>query len=290
MRTLSANLTTHLAKRAQTRCSMLRLDLVNGDVLSVTDHDKSLAFDLGDGVATYTPRTGILPSDLSLSVGFDPDDIEVTGPLVETATEDWHVTRAMILGGKFDDAVARFFQVNWDDLSAGAVKLLKGYVVLAEVQGSKFKLTINSETSKFKQEIGRVISGYCDADFGDTRCGYTRTPLAATVATVTDARTFTVTFAGSYVDDYFNKGTVEFQTGALAGTRPVEVSDWSSLGAVVLWTELPDAPEVGDTLNIYQGCVKTREACMAYDNIVNFRGFPDVPGTDQVLKYPNPGS
>lgn len=290
MRTLSANLTSHLAKRAHTRCAMLRLDLVGGDTLAVTDHDKPLAFDLGDGEATYTPRTGIMPSDLSISVGFEPDDIEITGPLVETATEDWHVTRAMILGGKFDDAVARFFQVNWDDLTAGAIKLLKGYVVLAEVQGAKFKLTINSEISKYKQEVGRVITAYCDADFGDARCGYVRTPLAATVASVTDETTFSVTFSGSYADDYFNKGTVEFQTGELAGGRPVEVLDWSSGGVVTLWTGLPEAPQVGDTLNLYQGCEKTRTACMAYDNILNFRGFPDVPGTDQVLKYPNPGS
>jgi hypothetical protein len=46
---------------------------------------------------------------------------------------------------------------------------------------------------------------------------------------------------------------------------------------------------VGDTLEISQGCGKTRAACLAFDNVVNFRGFPDVPGTDQVLSYPNPG-
>jgi hypothetical protein len=27
---------------------------------------------------------------------------------------------------------------------------------------------------------------------------------------------------------------------------------------------------------------------VAYANIENFRGFPDVPGSDQVLKYGNP--
>ena len=72
------------------------------------------------------------------------------------------------------------------------------------------------------------------------------------------------------------------------GIRPVEINDWSSAGGVALWTSLPEPPAVGDTLTLTQGCGKTRADCMAFGNIVNFRGFPDVPGSDQVLRYPNP--
>lgn len=288
-RTLGGPLASHLASRVHTRCRMLHLALSDGGIITITDHDRALTFDIGDGDEVYSPRTGIMASDLSLSVGFDTDDVEVTGPLVETATEDWHVTKAMVLGGRLDDAVAHFFQVNWKSLGSGAIKLLKGRVVLAEVQGDTFKLTINSETAKFSQEVGRVITPYCDADFGDARCGYAIPTVAAEVTAVTNARQFTVSFTGTYADDYFNKGTVEFLTGALAGTRKVEISDWASSGNVTLWTDLAAQPEVGDTLTLRQGCDKTRPTCLGYDNVVNFRGFPDVPGTDQVLRYPNPG-
>lgn len=288
-RTLGGPLTSHIASRVHTRCRMLRLALNDGTIIAVTDHDRALSFDIGAGADLYSPRTGILASDLSLSTGFDPDDVEVTGPLVETATEAWHVTKSAILGGRFDDAVAHFFQVNWKSLGSGPIKLMKGRVVLAEIEGDRFKLTINSEIGKFSQEIGRVVTPYCEADFGDARCGYNVVPVDATVSAVANNRQITVTFSDSYADDYFNKGTVQFLTGTLAGTRPVEVSDWTSGGAIVLWTELAELPEIGDTLQLRQGCDKTRAACMAYDNIINFRGFPDVPGTDQVLKYPNPG-
>lgn len=291
-RTLAAGLVTHLATTAHARVRMLRLDLVDGSTVAVTDHDQVLAIDLGDGSADYTPRTGIIPSDLSLSTGFDADDIEVTGPLVETATEAWHVTRAMVIGGRFDDATARFFMANWRDLTQGPARLVKGRVVLAQVEGSTFKLTIHSEISRFSQEIGRTITAYCDADFGSTRCGYVVTPLAATVTAVTSALQFTVSFTGTYADDYFNKGTVTFTSGALNGSRMVEVFDWASGGAgagtVALWTDLAEPPQVGDTLELRQGCGKTRADCLVYDNVINFRGFPDVPGTDQVLRYPNP--
>lgn len=288
-RTLGGPLTSHLGTGTHTRCRMLRLDLVDGSVFAITDHSATLTIDLGDGSADYSPRTGIMPSDLSLSTGFDADEVEVTGPLVDTATEDWHVTKAAVLGGRFDDATARFFQVNWNSLASGPIRLLKGRVVLAQVEGGAFKLTIRSEISRFQQEVGRTITGYCDADFGDSRCGYSVPVVSATVTGVTDARQFTVSFTGSYANDYFNKGTVYFLTGALAGTRKVEVSDWTSGGAVTLWTELAEAPQVGDTLELRQGCDKTRAACLVYDNVVNFRGFPDVPGSDQVLRYPNPG-
>lgn len=288
-RTLAAGLVSHLATATHTRARMLRLDLVDGSTIAITDHDRALSFDLGDGAVDYSPRTGILPSDLALSAGFDADDVEVTGPLVDEATEDWHVTQSMVRGGRFDDAKARFFQVNWNSLASGPVRLLRGYVVKADVEGSRFKLTIHSEISKFGQDVGRTITAYCDADFGDARCGYSPIVDSVTVTAVTDERNFTVSNAEGRADDFFNRGTVQFTSGALAGTRPVEVFDYATGGAVSLWAPLAEAPEIGDTLDIMQGCGKTRADCLAYDNVINFRGFPDVPGTDQVLRYPNPG-
>lgn len=289
-RTLTANMTSHVAGTTHTRCGMLRLSLVDGTDIAVTDHDKALSFNLGDGALTYSPRTGIVPSDVSLSTGFDSDDVEVTGPLVDTATEDYHVTRAMVLGGRLDDAEAYYFQVNWKALADGAIKLLRGRVVQASVEGSTFKLVIQSEIGRFQQEIGRTITAYCDADFGDARCGATPVTLAATVTSVTSARQFAVSFTGTYANDYFNKGTVQFTSGALNGTRKVEVSDFTGgagSGSVVLWAELAEAPEIGDTLTFTQGCGKTLPDCVAYANVINFRGFPHVPGSDQVLRYPN---
>lgn len=296
MRTLSAGIAGHISGKAHKRVAMLRLDLADSSTLALTDHDRDLPFDLGDGAATYLAGTGIMPSDLSLSTGFDADEIEVTGPLVEGGTLDLgEVTKAMMLGGRFDDAEAWFFQVNWDDLAAGSINLLKGRVVLAEVIGGEFKLTIHSEIGKFSQEIGRTITAYCDADFGDARCGTTPVTDAVTVTAVTDARTFTVSNGDGRATNFYTGGTVQFTSGALNGTRKVEVSAYNTSGALVLWADLAEPPEVGDALNIRQGCFdvatgesKTRTACMAFDNIVNFRGFPDVPGTDQVLRYPNP--
>ncbi len=292
-RTLSVGLAAHVAGHAHTVCRMLRLDLQDGTSLGFTDRNRTTSFDLGDGAIDYRPDTGVGFSDLALSVGFEADDVEITGPISET------ITRTALRGGRFDDAVVRCFKINRADLSQGAAKLVKGYVTLAEVDGDTFKLTVQSEASKFSQTVGRLITAFCDHDFGVGICDRVPVTVAATVTAVTDARSFTVSFSGSYADTFFKRGTVrDWTTGALTGIRPVEIASWTAAGVITLWTALPEAPQIGDTLTVRQGCYdiatntsKTREACIARGgDAVPFGGFPDVPGSDQVLRYGNPGS
>lgn len=287
MRTLSGPLAAHIATNTHRRVMMLRLDLKDGTSIGLCDHDKTLNFDLGDGAIDYEPNTGIVTSDITWTTGFDADDVEIIGPIADI------VTRAGVLGGRFDDAVARLFFVDWQNLDSGAGKLLKGRVVLGEINGGQFKLTIHSNVSRFAQRIGRTVTGICDAEYGDARCGAIPLTLAATVAGVTSRRVFSVTFTGTYANDFFNFGRVSFDTGDLAGVRPIEIFDFTGgtdTGAVKLWTPAAELPQIGDTLTLTQGCEKTRTACMAYANIDNFRGFPEVPGSDQVLSYPAPKS
>lgn len=288
-RTATAGFISHLATTTHTRARMLRLDLADGTVLAMTDHDQPIEFDLGDGSATYSPATGILPSDASLSCGFDSDNLEVSGPIADV------VTLPAVLGGRFDDARARYFQINWNSLASGPLRILGGRVVRGEVQGGAFKLTLHSEMSRFAQMVGRIMAGSCDADFGDGRCGFSIPVVAATVTAVNGPFQFTVSFAGAYANDYFNIGSITFTSGALNGTRPVEILDWTSGGVISLWQPLVDTPEIGDTLELRVGCSKLRKSddasvqtCLTHNNVVNFRGFSEVAGSDQVLRYPVP--
>lgn len=279
-------MSAHLATRAHTRCTMLLLDLRDGTSVGVTNHDKDIAFDIGDGVVNYQAKTGILASDVSLQAGLDADNYEVTGPLRDTG--DFTLER--VVGGRFNRARARLFQVNWRDTSQGAIKLLAGNVSEARVEGGTFVFEVRSEADRFNQVVGRLIVNNCDADFADgVRCHATAVSVVGTVTAVTDAGNFTVSYAGSYADDFFNIGTVEALTGQLAGTDPVEIHDWSVGGNVVLFAQLVEAPAIGDTFTIRQGCPKSREACMAFGAILDFRGFPEVPGSDQVLRATIPG-
>jgi uncharacterized phage protein (TIGR02218 family) len=248
---------------------MLLLDLKDGTSIGITDHDIDIDFDIGDGVVTYGAGTGILASNVAMSCGLDADNYEVTGPIADVVTLD------AIVGGRFNRALVRLFEVNWKNLAAGAIKLLAGNVTEARVEGGKFVLEIRSYVDRYNQTVGRVITDQCDADFADgIQCFATATTVVGTVTAVTDAMRFTVSFAGSYANDFFNKGTVQGLTGALAGTDKVEIEDWTSAGVITLFSPLVEAPAIGDTLTIRQGCfdpatgqTKSRLACMHFGQI-----------------------
>lgn len=284
-RTIAGPLVPLVASDARNFVSMLRLDLQDGTVLAFTDHDREIDFDLGDGEATYSPHTGILPSDVELSTGFDADEYEITGPIGDV------VTRIHVLGARYDDARARLFQVNWKSPTS-AIKIIPGVVVLAEVLGGKFKFTIHSDMSRFSQATGEVLTPYCRTYFGSPKCTVTPVEDAVTVAAVTSARTFTVSNPGGRVDDFFNTGLAIFTTGELAGIRPAPMDNFTAAGVVTMFEPLPEPPQVGDTLTLRQGCYDpatgaslTRVACMSFNNMINFRAEPDVPGSDKILPY-----
>lgn len=278
MRTVSAGLASHLKGTSHTRCGMLLLDLQDGTRIGITDHDKNLDFDLGDGLVTYDAGTGILTSNVSLSCGLNADNHEVKGPIGSTITLDG------IRGGRFNRARARLFQVNWKSLSDGAIKLMAGKVAEMRAEGGQFVMEIRSDVDRYNSTVGRVITDQCDADFADqVKCFATATTIVGTVSAVTDGMRFTVTFSGSYADNFFNKGTVQFTSGNLIGNAPVEVESWTSAGVLTLFVPLAEAPAIGDTLNISNGCPKTRTACMGFGQILNFRGYPEVPGKKALM-------
>lgn len=289
-RTLGGPLAAHLATRSHTRAVMMLLELRDGTIIGVTDHDQDLDFDIGDGVITYRAGTGIFPSDIVLTAGLDTDNCEVSGPIDEI------VTRPAVLGGRFNRARVRLFQVNHKSLSSGAIKIVAGNISFARVEGGRFVFEIRSDKDKFNQVIGRLITNNCTADFGDVQCGVTPEEITGTVTAVTDGLQFTVSFAGAYADDYFNLGTVEPVTGVNAGGDPVEILDWTAAGVLTLFAPLAVDPEVGDTFSIKVGCTKARmnadptvRTCLFYNNVERFRGFPEVPGSDQIFRATIPG-
>ncbi len=56
---------------------------------------------------------------------------------------------------------------------------------------------------------------------------------------------------------------------------------------VVLWQSLGAVPSSGDLVRLEAGCDRRLETCrVKFDNILNFRGFPDIPGDDWSMTYP----
>jgi uncharacterized phage protein (TIGR02218 family) len=56
---------------------------------------------------------------------------------------------------------------------------------------------------------------------------------------------------------------------------------------VDLWETLGGEILPGDRVRLEPGCDKRLETCREkFDNLLNFRGFPDIPGEDWLVSYP----
>ena len=89
---------------------------------------------------------------------------------------------------------------------------------------------------------------------------------------------------------WFDFGAVVWESGDNAGVA-MEVRTFTQATpdqTVRLFLDLPKDIQVNDVGRIYPGCDKLRATCInKFDNILNFRGFPDIPGQDVALNYPD---
>jgi uncharacterized phage protein (TIGR02218 family) len=94
-------------------------------------------------------------------------------------------------------------------------------------------------------------------------------------------------------DAWFVGGVLTWLTGAnagAAGTLKVDRMVSSTRRRLELWQEPGMPVAVGDRFRVTAGCDKRAETCKAkFDNLLNFRGFPHIPGDDWVTAYPRDG-
>ena len=75
---------------------------------------------------------------------------------------------------------------------------------------------------------------------------------------------------------------------ALAGLAVI--SGASAARAEVVGKVATQPIAAGDTFTVTAGCDKQFATCHdRFDNVVNFRGFPHIPGNDFVVRYPVAG-
>jgi uncharacterized phage protein (TIGR02218 family) len=273
--TVSTALANHLKGRSHNLCWLLRLDLKDGTVLGFTDHDAVIEFDDGDGEVSYRPDHGMQISNIETGAGLDAGNFEITFPIMESPLP---VTREAVIGGRFNRAETRLMRVAWSDLSAGARKFMLGNTGEWRVEGGQAVAESRDQRDRLNQTVGRILQNQCDADYADqVRCFATPTEITGTVTAVTSASQFTVSFTGTYANGFFDRGTVIGLTGGNA-TLKAPIWKWTAAGAIEMFKPLVEAPEVGDTFTVRDGCARTRDACKAHGQILNFRGFPEVPG------------
>ncbi len=248
----------------------------DGLVLGFTDYHA----DIERGGVTFRASTGFYSSALQATSGLSTDNIDVVGVLDDTDIRD-----ADIQAGLYDDAQISIFMIDPVGNVNDAVILLVGMIGRITVNGQRFIAEIRGKTDQLSVKIGQLVSPLCRARFGDVRCGVALGDYTHT-GTVVEAETschFTASGLNQ-VTGYFNHGRISFTSGINDGVV-MDVKRYDASGEIRLALSLPSMPLPGDQFSIVAGCDKRFETCVnRYNNAINFRGEPHLPGLDRMLE------
>ncbi len=285
MKTLPSAIRAQLDTGVTTFCHCWRIRRTDGAVLGFTDHDHDVVF---DGI-TFRAASGLTPADAERQLGLTAADTEIAGALTADA-----ITEADIAAGKYDEAEIEWWLVDWQKPDN---RVLMGVGQLGRVRRGNlhFEAEVRSLATRLGEVRGRVFTHTCDAELGDARCGVDLNDAAwrssGTVVAIHGADVH-LTGLSARAEGFFTQGRMMVTEGAAAGfSAPVLAHRLLGDVAVLTLASAPlDTLVVNDRVIVVAGCDKSFVTCRdTFDNAVNFRGFPHMPGNDFAISYPNHG-
>jgi uncharacterized phage protein (TIGR02218 family) len=265
-----------------TLCRCWRIARRDGVVLGFTDHDEDVPL----GALVCRAGTGLAGSEATSKLGLAVDGTEVSGALASDT-----LSEADLAAGRYDAASIETFLVDW---SEPALNVLLATGTLGEVrrEGQAFAAEVRGLADRLNQESGRRYTAACSADLGDARCtiDLSNTAFRGTgaITTLSGTSTFTSTGLDAFADSWFSAGRLTWTGGANA-TLAVEVKRHridAETVIIELWQAMPEPLGIGDAFTVTAGCDKRLETCRdRFNNVLNFRGFPHIPGNDFITRY-----
>lgn len=275
MKTISTELATHLAGDVTTLATCWKLTRTDSTVMGFTSHDTNLTIDS----QLYEAESGFTPSAIGNDAGLAVDNLDVEGMLNSST-----ITEADIMAGRYDFDEIEIFQVNYNDVSQGKLQLRRGWLGEVSLSQQHFVAEVRGLTQKLSKTLGELFSPSCRANLGDVRCGVSLASYTATgtITSVTSNRVFSDS-ALTEDDGYFNFGVITFTGGNNNGLR-MEVKTFVD-NEISLVMPMPYSVQVGDGYSMVAGCDKRFATCRdIFNNVLNFRGEPYVPGVDHILQ------
>ena len=265
------------------RCWIIRRP--DGVTQGFTDHDEDVVL----SEVTCLAGSGLSGSETAQKLGLAIDSSEVSGALTADT-----LSEADLAAGRYDAAVVEEWLTDWTEPD---LRTLLGKGTLGEItrEGPAFTAEMRGLSEQLSQDCGRLYTVSCSADLGNARCKFDVAAAGfhggGVVAALKATSTFTANGLDDFDDGWFTAGKLTFTSGANADLG-VEVKAHRKNGSVIfeLWQAMPEAVAAGDTFTVTAGCDKRFQTCHdRFDNVINFRGFPHIPGNDFVISYPVQG-
>lgn len=264
----------------------------DGQVFAFTSLDRPLTF---RGVV-HTPCNSLTATatEQSTTIGAS-GNMELLGII-----SDAGISEQELYNGLFDFARFEIWMVPWNNTSGQTpFRLMAGTTGTMShgVDGFKFEVLTGSANLRQKALL-EVFSPSCRYGFGstlDARC-----PVNLAAITVAGSATSTAVPAASNAatrrividssraepDGYFDLGVLTFTGGANAGAKS-EIKRFEG-GVFVLWSPLLYPVQTGDTYTATPGCNKSPTDHLRFNaDMVDYGGFPDVPGSDSINQFPD---
>ncbi|PZX17706.1 putative phage protein (TIGR02218 family) [Palleronia aestuarii] len=281
---IDATFEAHLSSGTTTLCRCWELIRRDGTRFGFTDHDSDLRF----GGRTFAASDGLSARAFSQTTGLSVDNSEALGVISDTG-----IREEDIAAGRFDGARVSSWLVNWADPRMRALQF-RGTLGEIERAGGAFKAELRGLTETLNAPQGLTYQSVCSTILGDERCRVDLSrPAYSTEAAIVAIQAEKIIALGpldGYAPRWFERGRLVVLSGASKGDVALVKNDRGTGSArrIEIWESLRGGIAAGDRVRIEAGCDRREETCREkFSNMVNFRGFPHLPGEDWLMAYPN---
>jgi len=276
----AAELHSHLALGITTVARSWLLERRDALTFGFTDHDLPVTF---EGI-TFDANGGLTAGALTQSSGLAIDNSEALGALSDT-----RITETDINAGRYDGAWVTSWLFNWQNVAERRI-IFRGQVGEVRRANGAFTAELRGLTELLNEPQGRTYLKTCP-DMGLRGFDFSQPGYAAEVPIedVEDRRVFQFTSLAGYAPGWFERGRFEVLTGSAQGLQGAVKWDRTLEGVreIELWLALRADLQPGDIVRLEAGSDGTLETCKnKFNNVVNFRGFPFIPGEDWLAAVP----
>lgn len=265
---------------------------VDGTVFAFTSLDRPLTF---RGVV-HSPCASLsaTATEQSTTIGQN-GNMELLGII-----SDVGISEQELYNGLFDYARFEIWMVPW--LNHGGetpFRLMAGTTGTMShgIDGFKFEVLTASAnlrqrglmeafTASCRYGFGSSLDSRCPVDLGAITVAGSATSTAVPAASNSATRRILIDSTRAEAAGHFDLGIVTFTGGANAGASS-EIKRFEG-GVFVLWSPLLFEIETGDTYTATPGCNKSPDDHMRFNaDMIDYGGFPDVPGSDSINQFPD---
>lgn len=264
-------------------CQLWTIYRRDGKVFRYTSHDQVVK----RGPFVYSPCRSLDPSaSENASTLGSVGDIELTGII-----DDDGISEADLYGGLFDDAYVTVDLFSWGDATVPPRRLAAGWTGELSQGVTGFQMQVLGPGARLGQQaLVQMVTPACRWVFGDARCGVNveSMKVAGTVIASPSRGRLKVALPAEPAGRQWANGRIRFVSGPNAGQVVETKSVNFATGEVVTWVSPGFLSDPGDAVELLPGCDLARDGgCTLYKNVINFGGFPDVPGSDALLESPD---